>query len=280
MKRNSETTMLKIGDFAKVSRVSVKGLRYYDEIGLLKPAQIDRYTGYRYYTLEQLPRLHRILALKDLGLSLEQIARLLNQDLPADQIRGMLLLKRAELEELVAGAQRQLAQVEARLRQIEQENTMPDYEVVLKKVAPIRVAGVRDVISDESQVNATFNRLFDEVETYMTQHGAKIGGPGIALWHDRPDQNPTVAATFPTSNSLPDGDRVHVHELPGVETMACVVHHGGFDSLGPAYNALLGWIQANGYRYDGPSREVYLQYERNGDPAAYVTEIQVPVAKA
>src|SRR5689334_3378555 len=119
-----------------------------------------------------------------------------------------------------------------------------------------------------------------EVETYMTQHGAKISGPGIALWHDRPDQNPTVAAAFPTGSALPDGDRVHAHELPGVETMACVVHHGGFDSLGPAYNALIEWIQANGYRYDGPSREVYLQYDRNGDPAAYVTEIQVPVAKA
>ncbi len=89
--------MLKIGDFAKLTRLSVQTLRYYDDLGLLKPVEVDRYTGYRYYTYDQLPRLNRILALKDLGLSLEQVGRLLAEDLPAAELRGMLRLKRAEL---------------------------------------------------------------------------------------------------------------------------------------------------------------------------------------
>ena len=89
--------MLKIGDFSKVGRVSVKTLRYYDDLGLLRPVQIDPYTGYRYYSLEQLPRLYRILAYKDLGFSLEQIGQLLDENLPAIQIRGMLRLKQAEI---------------------------------------------------------------------------------------------------------------------------------------------------------------------------------------
>jgi len=98
----------------------VKTLRYYDEIGLLKPAQVDRFTGYRYYSEDQLPRLNRILALKDLGLSLEQIGRLLDDDLPPAQLRGMLRLKQAEIQQCVEEEQARLARVEMRLRQIEQ----------------------------------------------------------------------------------------------------------------------------------------------------------------
>ena len=113
--------MFKIGEFSKLSHVTVKTLRYYDKIGLLKPAEVDRFTSYRYYSASQLPRLNRILALKDLGLSLDQIARLLDHDLPPDQIRGMLRLKQVELQEQLEEEQARLARVEQRLSQIEQE---------------------------------------------------------------------------------------------------------------------------------------------------------------
>jgi len=115
--------MIKIGDFSRISRVPVKTLRYYDEVGLLKPVEVDRFTGYRYYSLDQLSRLNRILALKDLGFSLEQIAQLLDENLPAAQIRGMLRMKQAELQDRVREEQERLARVEARLRQIEQEGS-------------------------------------------------------------------------------------------------------------------------------------------------------------
>src|SRR5512147_3281105 len=113
--------MFKIGDFSRLTQVSIKTLRYYDEIGLLKPAQIDRFTNYRYYTIEQLPRLNRILALKDLGLSLDQIGDLLKRDLPADQLRGMLMLRQAEIEQEMQAMHLQMRRVEARLKQIERE---------------------------------------------------------------------------------------------------------------------------------------------------------------
>ena len=111
----------------------MKTLRYYDELGLLKPVEVDRFTGYRYYSADQLPRLNRILALKDLGLSLEQIARLLNDELTVEQMRGMLRLKQIEAQERVRDEQERLARVEVRLRQIEEEGKMPTYEVVFKK---------------------------------------------------------------------------------------------------------------------------------------------------
>ena len=91
--------MFRIGDFSKFSRVSIKMLRHYDEIGLLKPVHVDPFTSYRYYSVDQLPRLNRIIALKDLGFTLEQITRLLDEGLSAEQIKGMLKLKRAEIEQ-------------------------------------------------------------------------------------------------------------------------------------------------------------------------------------
>src|SRR6185437_15238686 len=84
-----EAPMLKIGEFSRLSQVTVKTLHHYDEMGLLKPSLTDPFTSYRYYTLDQLPRLHTIMALKELGLSLDEIAQLLSEELSADQIRGM-----------------------------------------------------------------------------------------------------------------------------------------------------------------------------------------------
>src|SRR5512142_1157391 len=116
--------MFKIGDFSKLAHVSIKTLRYYDEIGLLRPGEIDRFTGYRYYAATQLSRLNRILLLKGLGLSLDQIGRLLESDLPPDQLRGMLKLRRAEIERSIEEEETRLTQVEALLTQIEQEHTL------------------------------------------------------------------------------------------------------------------------------------------------------------
>src|SRR5437667_9973674 len=129
--------MFKIGDFSKLSLVSVKALRYYDELGLLKPAQVDEFTGYRYYTASQLTRLNRILVMKDMGLSLSQIAHLLDNEPTPDQIRGMLRLKQVELRQELAEGQARLARIEAWLQAFEQEVTMPVLDVVLKTVAPL-----------------------------------------------------------------------------------------------------------------------------------------------
>src|SRR5262245_21915487 len=171
--------MLKIGDFSKLSRVSVITLRYYDELGLLKPAQVDRFTGYRYYSIDQLPRLNRILALKDLGFSLEETAGLLNDDLSPAQMRELLRAKQAQIQQRVAEEQARLARVEARLRQIEQEDSMPAYEVTLKHVEPQMVAAVRETIESPNEIG----RLFDEVYTYLTAYEVEPAGPPQALWH-------------------------------------------------------------------------------------------------
>ena len=125
--------MIRIGDFARIGQVSIVTLRHYDEIDLLKPIAVDSVTSYRYYSVSQLPRLNRILALKDLGFSLDQIEQVLN-GLTVEQLRGLLKLKQAEVQQQIADEQARLARIQARLRQIESEDTMPEYDVVVKMV--------------------------------------------------------------------------------------------------------------------------------------------------
>ena len=102
--------MIKIGDFARLSQISIVTLRHYDEMGLLKPSLVDKFTGYRYYSVSQLPRLNRILALKDLGFSLEQIEQVLS-GIKLEELRGMLKLKKAEVEKEITNEQASLERI-------------------------------------------------------------------------------------------------------------------------------------------------------------------------
>ena len=266
--------MLKIGEFARLVDVPVKTLRYYDEIGLFKSDHIDEQTGYRFYSFEQLPRLNRLLALKDLGLSLSQIDHMLQEDLSADQLRDMLLQKQVELEDHARDIRERIARVGARLSLIEMEDKMPDYEVVIKTVDPVLVASSQEAIPDYETIGPVMGRLYNGVAAHIVKHKGQFAGPGITVWHE----NLKAEATLPIKKTIPEGDGVKVHELPG-DQMACLIHHGGFEGFPRAYQAGVQWIEANGYEITGPNREVYLQFRPDGNPENYVTEIQFPVAK-
>ncbi|NTU79645.1 MAG: MerR family transcriptional regulator [Chloroflexales bacterium] len=265
--------MIKIGDFSRMCRVPVSALRYYADLGLLPPAYVDPSTGYRYYSVAQLPRLHRILALRDLGLSLEQIGSVLRDNLPAEQIRGMLRLRQAELRQQIEEERARLARVEARLYQIEQEGTMSSYDVVVKAVEPQLVAAIRTIIPTYSAAGT----LFEELYAYLGQHGSG-GLPAIQDHNDEyKERDPDVEAMVYLAAPVPAGGRIKVYTLPGA-TVASTMHRGPYEQMGQAYAALMAWIQANGYRIAAPSRELYLQMGET--PDGHVTEIQFPVLKA
>jgi DNA-binding transcriptional MerR regulator len=275
--------VIRIGSFARIAQISTRALRLYDKLGLLKPALVDPSTDYRYYSIDQLPRLNRILALKDLGFSLDQIAVVLCSELSAEQLRGMLTMKRAEAERRVAAEQAQLARIAARLRQIEQEDALDRYEVVLKRIEPHWVAAVRGAISDYITSEPIFIQLFEELDAYLAERGARHIGPRIGLFYELGTQEHEVQirAGRLLAARMHGNERVEVEQLRGVERMACVVHHGPYDeTLIQANTALLKWIDANGYQIRTPTREIYLQYQVHGDPAQFVTEIQVPIEVA
>jgi DNA-binding transcriptional MerR regulator len=264
--------MLKIGDFSRLCRVPVSALRYYADLGLLRPVLVDQQTGYRYYSVQQLPRVHRMLALRDLGLSLEQIGTVLDENLSAEEIRGMLRLRQAELRQQIEEEQARLARVEARLRQIEQEGSMSGYDIVVKEIGPQLVAGIRTVIPNYGAIGG----LFDELFAYLGQHGAEGMAVGIDHNSEYMEQNPDMEATAYLEAPVPEGGRVKVHTLPG-GTVASTIHRGPYEDLSKAYAALMVWLEPSGYRPVGPSRELYLHMGETFD--GHVTEVQIPVAR-
>ncbi len=279
--------MIRIGDFSKLSRVSVKTLRYYDEVGLLKPLYVDRFTGYRSYEYHQLVRLNRILALKDLGFSLEEIGQLLTENLTSEQLRGMLKLRRAEVRQKVSEETERLEHVEARLRQIEQEDAMSKYDVVLKQVEPLKVASVRAVVPTPPAQGA----LWEELGHYLVQARARGSGPCFTLYHDEEfkERDWDLEVCQPVQGDPKEAGRVKTHTLPAVDTMACTLHHGAFATIGEAYEAIIKWVDVNGYRVCGPAREIYFREAQakpqpgglnlsQTDPDT-VTEVQFPVEK-
>lgn len=271
--------MIRIGDFARLSQVSIVTLRHYDEFGLLEPVAVDPATGYRYYSVGQLPRLNRILSLKDLGFSLEQIRDVLHDGVTFEQLHGMLRLKRAEVQKRLLDEHERLARIEARLKQIEQENTMPEYEVVLKNVEPMLVSSKRITIPTNDQVPEYLNPAFMEVFSFVSEQGVKQSGPHLALWHTSADTHADedAEALVPIDRSLSGSEKVKVYELPGVQ-VASVVHHGDFSDFTQTHVALLQWIEGNGYRIAGPFREIYLKHDPN-DWNDSTTEVQYPVEK-
>ena len=272
--------MIRIGDFSKLSRVSVKTLRFYDEMGLLKPVEVDRFTGYRYYEFDQLATLYRILALKDLGFSLEEIGRLLDSDLSTEQMRGMLKLRKAEIRQRVQEEMERLERVELRLRQIEQENFMSKYDVVIKKIDPVTVAAVRGVVPTPPDQRV----LWDELMGFLQGYNDRMIGPPQAIYHDGEfkERDWDIEVCMPITRAMTPTERVQVYDLPGYEKMACVVHHGPFATIGEAYDAIAKWIDQNGYQIVGPGRELNLRVPEplgNQNDPNTVNEIQFPVKK-
>jgi DNA-binding transcriptional MerR regulator len=271
--------MIRIGDFSKLSRVSVKTLRYYDETGVLKPVRVDPFTGYRLYEYSQLLVLHRILALKDLGFSLEEIGHLLNDGLTVEQMRGMLKLRETEARQRVHEEAERLERIGARLRQIEQEDCMSKYDVVIKRAEQIKIASVRDVVPTPPEQGG----LWQELGEYLAQQRVRPIGACFTLYHDDEykERDWDLEVCEPIDAELGETQRVRVKRLPAVATLACTIHNGPFVTIGEAYNAIGKWITNNGYRIVGPCREVYLHEAENvsqTDPNT-VTEIQFPVEK-
>ncbi|MET7452001.1 MerR family transcriptional regulator [Streptomyces sp. NPDC005574] len=272
--------MFTIGDFARHGRVSVRMLRHYDAIGLLRPAHVDPATGYRHYTAAQLARLNRVVALKDLGLTLQQVREILDERITTGELRAMLRLRRADLEAAMEATAGRLAQVEARLRAIESEGHMPSNDVVLKTVPAVRVAEVTATAASfqPEDVGPVIGPLYDELFRRLGEAGITPTGPGIASYEDAPegDGRITVHAAVQVSAPLRDGG-LRILDLPSLDLAATVVHRGPMDSVLPTAQTLARWIDATGHRSTGYPREINLECPENRED--WVTELQAPVIR-
>jgi DNA-binding transcriptional MerR regulator len=267
--------MFTIGDFARHGRVSVRMLRHYDAIGLLRPAYTDPATGYRSYQAGQLARLNRIVALKDLGFTLEQVGAMIDEKVDPAELRGMLRLRQAELTERIAADAARLANVEARLRSIESDGLLPSAEVVLKPLPAVRVAELTGTAAGyyPEAITAVIRPLYGELYARLDRAGVEPAGERLAYYEDAAD-GVTVHAAVPVN-----GDSLTTVDLPPVDLAATVVHRGPMDDVLPVVQGLARWIDEHGYRSAGPSRELTIECPGD-DPAGWVTELQEPVVRA
>jgi DNA-binding transcriptional MerR regulator len=270
--------MFSIGDFARLGRVSVRMLRHYDALGLLRPARVDPATGYRSYDAGQLSRLNRLIALKDLGLSLEQVGLILEEKVGPEELHGMLRLRRAELAAHVAEEAARLARVEARLRLIETEGAMPE-GVVIKSVPAVRLAELSATAEsyESDKITPVIQPLYERLCERLEAAGLPITGPAVAYYEQVPE-GVRVHAGAPVNAGKDGTYDFDVVDLPAVEQAATIIHHGPMDGVDATFQRLARWIEENGYRSTGLAREVYLRYGE-GDPDGWVTELQETVTR-
>lgn len=290
--------MLKIGEFSRLSQVTVKTLHHYDELGLLKPAHIDPITNYRFYDVEQLPRIHRIMALKEMGLSLEQIGLMLDQELSTEQIRGMLHFKQAEIHQEMRESQRQLAMIEFRLRMIEAEINFPELDVVIKKLEAMRFlsffaaphATMEKALTYRSMVVTTLQQA---IADGVIQHTGVV----IDIFHGEtilPFTSPEVkdrqhevllgVKNAQEAIKLKGIGQLTIREEPAVETAATLMLETSdlmdVNLAGYVEKATLlrRWAIAHGYKPHDLVR--FLSHRGildSPNPAEYVIEAQLPV---
>lgn len=273
--------MFTIGDFARHGRVSVRMLRHYDATGLLRPARTDPASGYRFYEVGQLARLNRILALKDLGFTLEQVRVMLDEQVSAEQLRGMLRLRYAELQSQIAADTSRLARVGARLRVIEMEGAMPADDIQVKPIAAVRVAELTATAASLEPVSITpvIRPLYQELGDRIARAGLAPAGPAIAWYEDAPDgEGVIVHATLPVNADPGSGGGFGIRDLPAISQAATIVHSGAMANVMATIQTLARWIDANGYRSAGYPRELYL--ECTDDEDKWVTELQEPISSA
>jgi DNA-binding transcriptional MerR regulator/effector-binding domain-containing protein len=274
--------MFKIGAFSKICQVSIKTLRNWDVIGLLKPSYTDPTTNYRYYEIDQLQVINRILAYQGMGLSLRQVAQLLEEDLPVHEIRGMLRLKQAELQQQIEEDNLALQIVEARLQLIEDEDLSPNYDVVLKKIPPLRVLSIREIMP----TIFIMIELLRETHTCTKNKGTLLAIlHGDAYVHEMIDVELCLAvdAEYSSENKtliLPSGREMKLVTLPEIDTVASIVHNGRWVTLLEKYSKIGKWVQAHGYTLIGPEREIFHSIGWENDANSNVLEIQFPVTRS
>jgi len=271
--------MFSIGEFARHGRVSIRMLRHYDAIGLLRPASVDAASGYRFYQASQLAELNRIIALKDLGFTLQQVQAILAEQVSAAELRGMLKLRRAEIFDRIEAETARLARVEARLLTIEDEARVPVDGVVIKRLAPVRVAELTGTAAgyEPEAITPVIQPLYCDLFQQLASVGVSPAGPALAYYEDTAtgDDAIVVHAAVPVVAEPGAEYGFRVVDLPEVNSAAAIIHHGSMDDVLSTGQALARWIDASGYRSAGYAREATLEHHADADQ--WVTELQQPI---
>lgn len=263
----------KIGVFAQLSKVTIKALHHYDEKGLLKPAYVDETNGYRYYTSAQLPILQRILALRNIGFSLEEIKQVLEGNKEA----SLLIKKKADLHNQIGDLMKQIACIESYLAH---QREGSDVHVMIKSLPEVQIVSMQVHLQGYAELFTKMPQMGMEME----RSGCECAQPDycFTLYDARCYQDTEIDARICQAITKIDqqSDQLTVETLPAVAEAACIYHKGAYETFPQSYQALISFIEENGYEIIDTPRECYIDGIWNQeDVADWLSEIQVPIRK-
>lgn len=269
--------MFSIGIFSKINKITTKTLRYYDEIGLLKPEYVDDFTGYRYYTSQQLPKLHKIITLKQMGLSLDEIKEVINNPIT---IEVFLKLKEQDILKNIMAEKAKLLQIRSYLSSMKGEKYFM-YNAIIKELPKVIVASMRQVIPS---YHALYELCPNVMAKEMERAGCICDTPNYCfnIYHDGEykETDLDVEICEAITELKENTDILKFKTIEAVPTAVCVLHKGSYETIGSAYSFAFKWIEDNEYEVIDNPRESYIDGIWNKDKEEdWLTEIQVPVKR-
>lgn len=271
--------MLKIGDFSKLSRVSIRMLRHYDEIGLLKPAEIDRFTGYRYYSEEQLTIANRITALKNMGFGLAAIGEMLNCYEDHDRLEQYLCEQQAELEEIKEEVLRKIRLLETARERLRKDVNAMKYDVTLKTLSERYVASVRMIIPSYAQEGMVWQIMGKETNSMKLVPDEPCYCSVTYLDGEYKEKDVEIEAQKAVKGWYQDTDHVKFKTVPPV-IFASATFKGAYDLIGEVNMAVAEWVKDNGYEFSGAMFNIYhVSPADTVNPDEFITEVCYPVIK-
>jgi effector-binding domain-containing protein len=274
--------LFKIGDFSRFCRITVRTLRYYDEIGLFKPVHIDQNSGYRYYSVEQMPRLNHIIMFKELGLSLDDIKDLLLNGIPVKHIRQLLQVKKAEIQERLNQDSKKLGHVEEWLDTIDKDGLTPIVTGIQIKVVPeFKVISRRE----KGTYEETLLKLSEELKSVLNrrenQMSVTITGPVLMLCYDDEykEKDADIEIAIPISGEISSGGSSYeVRVLPEVRVISAI-HNGPYQNIGKVYTQIFKYADEHELKIITPVRETYFNIQGAVAENELLTEIGCPFKK-
>lgn len=266
--------LVPIGRFSKMTRLSIKALRRYDENGLIRPARVDPVSGYRYYSLAQANRAEAVRVLRSVDMPLDEILTILDTDDP-ELVHKQLVLHRDRLADRLEAQERTLAYLESI---IEREDGIMPYDIEVSEQSPQHVAATR-VHTSLRRIGDDIGAGFGALMRVLGTEGVQSAGAPLIVYHDVIDEETDgdIEVCVPVVGDITGDGTVYGRELEG-GTMATTIHRGPYEQIAPAYHTLMGWISDHGHEVAGPPREIYLNDPQTVAPDDLLTKVEFPIA--
>jgi len=281
--------MLKIGDFSKIARVTIRSLRHYDQLNLLKPLYVEADSGYRIYSVDQLPRLNRIIFLKELGFSLNEVKELVDDDISVDKMKSMLHNRKKDLENQILASEENLKAVNERLHKIETESQIPEYDIAIKKVDSYTVAAHREVVPHINEMGEYCYNMYSKLYSELDKLNVDQYGKEITYYYNKEytetnlDMEVSVMIEENHINiSKLNNTELTIKHVDTYENVAYLLYDGPYSGMENAIIELLKWVAMNNWEMIGEVREVHLSGPAHQDGVVAeraIIEFQVPVKK-